>query len=175
MKKLILLTLGIILSAGLLKAQSPLGQEGNQFKLASGYNTNGIPIFISYELAIPDIKSDITFGLEGAVRTFSENTDTATLSHTIVGFSFFSNYYFNSLLNMDPRRGWFTYGGVTLGYYKWFSPENYFELGQSSSTLAVGLQVGGQYYFKDWGIYLEFAGSTETAGGKLGVLYRFDY
>jgi len=171
LKKIIFLIAVAYLFILEVNAQNPLGDDGNQFKLSSGYNINGIPVYVSYEMGIFE---DITFGIEAAYRSFNEKKDSETFKHTIVGFSFFGNYYFNTLLNIDNDK-WFLYGGVNMGYYKWFSPENYLDLGESSSRLAIGIQIGGVFYFKDWGLFLEGVGSTENAGGKFGVLYRFDY
>ena len=171
MKTFLLFIVVISLSITEVVAQSPLREDGNQFKLATGYNVSGIPIYISYEMGIFD---NITFGIEVSYRSYSEDTDSMTLYHSIAGLSFYGNYYFNELLKIDSDK-WFLYGGVNLGYYKWFSPDNYFELGKSTSTLAIGVQIGGAYYFKDWGLYLEGVGNTENAGVKLGVLYRFVY
>lgn len=168
MNKSIILFITII-SVSLGYAQSPLDEEGNQFSLSSGYTTKGIPIAFNYEMGIHE---DISFGIEGSMRIFNESGDTSDYSHTILGFSFFGNYYFNTLLKLDEKK-WGLYGGVHLSYYKWLSPDGYNESGNSSSTLAIGAQLGGRYYFgKNWGIFLEAVGNSEYLGGKLGMTYR---
>ena len=159
----------LVLSASLASAQSPLGEEGNQFSLSSGYTTTGIPISVNYELGINE---DISFGVEASFRIYNESGDTSDYDHNIVGLSFFGNYYFNTLLNLDDDK-WGLYGGVHLSYYKWFSPKGYNESGESSSTLAIGLQLGGRYYFgKNFGVFLEARGNNDYLGGNLGVTFR---
>ena len=151
-------------------AQSPLDEDGNQFSLASGYTTAGIPAYINYEMGVTP---DITFGVEASYRMYSESIDTSTYDHKIVGLSFFSNYYFNSMLGMDEDMG--LYAGIHLAYYKYFSPEGYFAAGKSSSTFSVGAQVGFRYYFGNFGLYLEGQGNLDHAGGKFGLTYRLPY
>lgn len=169
-KQLITLIIFCLVLSG-AKAQNPLSDDGHQFKLASGYNIKGIPLYVSYEMGVLE---NITFGLEYSFRAYNESTDTADYAHSISGFSFFSNYYFNQLLNL-PDDKWFIYAGLNIGYYKWFSPDGYFKAGESSSTLAIGAQIGGAFYFSDWGVFLEGTGGTENAGAKLGVIYRLPY
>lgn len=152
-------------------SQTPLDSEGNQFKLSGGYSNLGIPVFISYEMGV---LKDITIGLEAGYRAYNEKRNDSTFAHNVIGLRFFGNYYFNELMKI-PADKWFIYGGLNLGYYKWFSPDGYFSPGSSSSTLAIGAQIGGSVYFKDWGINLETSGGTENYGVRLGVIYRFGY
>ncbi|MEQ8323149.1 MAG: hypothetical protein RIC15_09710 [Vicingaceae bacterium] len=168
MKRLYLLSL-VLMTSILTYAQSPLGDEGNQFSLASGYTTAGIPVVASYEMGV---YPNISFGIEASYRMFSESTDTATFDHNIAGLSFFGNYYFNEMLNMDEKMG--LYAGINFSYYKWFSPDDYLALGKSSSTFAVGAQLGYRYYFGSFGLYIEGVGSTDHVGGKFGLTYRLD-
>lgn len=151
--------------------QTPLDSEGNQFKLSGGYSNLGIPVFISYEMGVLE---DVSFGLEAGYRSYNEKRNDSAFAHNVIGMRFFSNYYFNKLMKI-PAEKWFVYGGLNLGYYKWFSPDGYYSPGSSSSTLAIGAQIGGSVYFKDWGINLETSGGTENYGVRLGVIYRFGY
>ena len=151
------------------KGQGPLDDNGNQFNLSSGYTTAGIPVCLSYEMGI---HPDITFGMEASYRMFTENIDDSTYDHNITGLTFFGNYYFNSLLKMDERKMGL-YAGLNFSYYKWFSPEGYFEKGKSSSTLAVGAQLGYRYYFKKFAAFIEGVGNTDHAGAKIGVSILF--
>lgn len=170
-KQFALVVILICCISGTSKAQTPLSEDGNLFKLASGYNIEGIPVYVAYEMGI---LPNFTFGIEGSFRSYAEKTDSVTQNHNIIGISFYSNYYFNEILKL-PAEKYFVYGGLNLGYHKWFSPEHYFEPGKSSSTLGIGAQIGGIMFFDKWGINLEVSGGTENAGAKLGVAYRFDY
>ena len=149
------------------KAQSPLEEDGNQFSLSSGYTTAGIPVCFSYEMGI---HPDISFGMEASYRMFNENEGDSTYNHSITGITFFGNYYFNSLLKMEEKMG--LYAGLNISYYKWFSPDGYFEKGKSSSTLAAGAQLGYRYYFSNFAVFIEGVGNTDHAGAKLGVTYK---
>lgn len=170
MKRTLLSLLLLFTSQGFVHAQSPLDDEGYQFALSSGYNIYGIPVYLEYEFGFTE---DITIGLEGCYRTYSESSDDMTYHHNIAGLAFFSNYYFNSLLSIEDKYG--LYAGLGIGFYKWFSPDNYFETGRSSSTLSIGLQIGGRYYFKNWGVLMEIKAASENAGVKAGICYRLDY
>ena len=167
-KILLFITCTLILIS--TRAQSPLGDEGNQLSLSSGYTIEGIPIYISYEMGIHE---SISFGMEAVFRSYNESGDTADYAHTIMGFNFFGNYYFNKLLKLDEKK-WGVYGGLNLGYYKWFSPKGYWPEGNSSSTLGIGAQIGGRYYFSEWAVFMQVSGGTENAGARLGVTYLFN-
>ena len=86
-------------------------------------------------------------------------------------FSLSSGYYFNSLLKLDDKMG--LYAGINLSYNKWFSPDGYFEKGQSSSTFAIGAQIGYRYYFGKFAAFVEGVGTTDYAGAKIGVSIMF--
>ena len=151
-------------------AQSPLGWEGSQLSLSSGYTMTGIPVFAAFEVGLHE---DITLGLEGSFRSYNNEKDGIEYAHTISGFGFYSHYYFNNLLRM--KRSWYVYGGLGLGFYKWYSPEGYFDVGQSSSRLGADVRIGGRRYWKSWGVGLEVIAGNELIGAKLGVQYRLEY
>lgn len=144
-------------------------ENGNQFSLSSGYTTAGIPVAVSYEMGI---HPDISFGIEGSYRMYSEVLDDSTYDHNIAGVSFFGNYYFNSLLKMDEKKMGL-YAGLNLSYFKWFSPEGYLDQGKSSSTLAIGAQLGYRFYFGKFGAFVEGVGNTDHAGAKAGLSFLF--
>lgn len=153
-------------------AQSPLDEDGFQFSLAGGYSNKGIPINLSFELGVHE---DITGGVQGIYRIYSEDADSTTYSHTIMGLGFFGNYYFNDLVNLDPKK-WGLYAGINFTFYKWFSPDESVDVQSGTSTLAVGIQLGGRYYFaKNFAIYLEGQAGSENLGGVFGVSYRIPY
>jgi hypothetical protein len=158
-----------LLLTGISRGQSPLDDNGNQFNLSSGYTTAGIPVLVSYEMGI---HPDISFGIEGSYRMYTENIEDSTYDHNIAGVSFFGNYYFNSLLKMNEKKMGL-YAGLSISYYKWFSPVGYLEQGKSSSTLAVGAQLGYRYYFGKFGAFIEGVGNTDHAGAKVGLSYLF--
>ena len=103
---------------------------------------------------------------------FNESVGDSTYDHTIAGATFFGNYYFNSLLKMNEKKMGL-YAGLNFSYYKWFSPDGYFEPGKSSSTLSVGAQFGFRYYFGDFGAFIEGIGNTDHAGAKAGISFIF--
>jgi hypothetical protein len=119
------------------------------------------------------VHEDVTFGIEASYRIFNERKDTMVFDHKMNGLSFTGNYYFNNALNISDK--WYLYGGINIGFYKWVSPEGYFEIGKSSSKLAIGTQIGGRHYWKEFGIFMEVNAGTEIIGGRLGVSYRLRY
>lgn len=170
MKHLQALSLFLLVST-LVAAQGPLAYDGNQFNLSSGYTTNGIPVNLSFEFGWGE---DYSLGIEGSYRLYDETLDNRDFDHGIFGFAIFGNYHFNTMLKLPDQ--WNVYAGANVGFYKWFSEEGYLEYSNSrnSSTLGVGIQIGGRYYFNDnFGVFLEGQGGTEVVGGRLGVSYLF--
>ena len=170
MKKIVILSFSI-LSILVASAQGPLQYEASQFNLSSGYTTTGIPVFLSYEFGIAD---DFSFGAEGSYRIYQETLNSVDFDHGIMGFRFFGNYHFNTMLSLPENLN--LYAGLNTGFYKWFSEEGYLEFAEerNSSTMGVGAQLGFRYYFKDFGVYVEGNGGTEIIGGRLGLTYRID-
>ena len=65
------------------------------------------------------------------------------------------------------------YAGASLTYYIW----NYDDYNKNphpdNTSLGLGLQVGGRYFFTDkFGINLELGGNTGTSGAKFGVTFK---
>lgn len=167
--KYLILTVAFIFVSLITKGQSPLDEDGNQFNFSSGYTTAGIPVCLSYEMGI---HPDISFGIEGSYRMFNEIEGDSTYNHSIAGITFFGNYYFNSMLKMDEKKMGL-YAGLNFSYFKWFSPEGYVDKGKSSSSLAVGAQLGYRYYFGNFAAFVEGVGNTDHAGAKIGVSLKF--
>jgi hypothetical protein len=70
-----------------------------------------------------------------------------------------ANYYFDNLIELPDA--WDVYGGANIGYA--------LGLNNNGNGLALGLQVGGRYFWSDkWGVYLELGGGS-TIGGTGGI------
>jgi len=84
----------------------------------------------------------------------------------VVGISGNVNYHFNNLLSIPYN--WDLYAGLNVGYYIWNSPNDYD--GDHHSSLGLGAQIGGRYYFTEsFGVNLEFGGGNAFSGGKVGI------
>lgn len=74
---------------------------------------------------------------------------------------------------MNIPRDFDFYGGASLTYYIWDYDDNYGDHDPDKTSLGLGLQVGGRYFFNDsFGINLEFGGNTGTSGAKFGVTFK---
>lgn len=112
----------------------------------------------------------MTIGGQAEFRSYNDRFGGNRYSHQILGLSGNVNFHFNHLLELPEE--WNVYGGANLGFYLWNSPRGYG--GSGSGGLAVGLQVGGRYFFNEsWGVNLELGGTQLFGGGKIGATYRF--
>lgn len=146
-----------------MNAQVPLGKGGAQLNAGFGFSGWGVPIYVGADFGV---HHDITLGIEGSFRSYSDGWG----NYTVFGFLGNGNYHFNTV--MDIPSNWDFYAGLNLGFYSWSTPEGYH--GNHSSGLGLGLQVGGRYFFTPkFGINLEFDGGNTLSGGKIGISYRF--
>ncbi|MDX9747358.1 MAG: outer membrane beta-barrel protein [Paludibacter sp.] len=162
----IILTLAVVLITSLAFSQNRLYVGTSQLNLGVGLSTSGIPVYIGFDHGIT---RNITLGAEASFRAYRENWHDNYYNHNIIGISGNANYHFNSLLGISPR--WDLYAGPNLGFYIWSSPDGY--VGDRSSGLGFGGQIGTRYYFSNRaGINLEFGGGNAFSGGKLGLTFR---
>lgn len=131
-----------------VNAQSPIGEGGLQFNGAIGiHDKDATPIFLGLDYGIaPNFTVGANAGLGGSLLLIGAN----------------GNYHFDELLNLPSE--WNVYGGANIGLYTF----------KQSSSLDLGLQIGGRYFFTDTiGANLEFGGGTNVTGAKLGVSIVF--
>jgi outer membrane immunogenic protein len=167
MRRINILFALLVVSVLTLNAQAPLQKGEKQFNAGFGLSGWGVPVYAGVDFGV---YKDITVGVEGSFRTYSDNWANSSYSHTIFGFLGNGNYHFNSVLNI-PRE-WDFYGGLNLGFYIWSSSTGY--NGSNDSGLGLGLQVGGRYFFTNrFGINLEFNGGNSVSGAKFGISYKF--
>ena len=162
----IILSIGFFLIASVLFAQQPLSKGQSQFNAGLGFSGWGIPVYIGFDYGI---HPDITVGGELSYRSYNEGILGKNYNHSVIGIIGNGNYHFNRILDIPPPFDF--YAGINLGFYSFSSPSNY--SGSINSSLGVGLQFGGRYYFtKKIGVNLEIGGGKSVAGGKIGISYK---
>ena len=165
MKKFLLFVVLALVSAGTF-SQNPLPKGSNQLNFGVGLSGWGVPLYIGFDHAVG---SDFTLGGEFSYRDYREHWQSAYYHHNIMGFSGNANYHFNRILEIPSN--WDFYAGLNLGFYVWNSPDTY--LGDHSSGLGLGGQIGGRYYLsKKVGLNLEFGGGNAFSGGKFGLTIK---
>jgi hypothetical protein len=113
----------------------------------------------------------LNFGLIGASFEIPVATDITIapaagtdfyLNYLALGVK--ANYYFDNAFGLPDD--WDVYGGANLGYA--------LGLSNNSNGLALGLQVGGRWFWNEkWGVFLELGGgSTIGATGGLGLTLK---
>ena len=168
MKKFILLVALVFVSSGVF-AQSPLDKGEAQLNAGFGLSGWGIPIYFGADFGVG---SDITVGGE---ISFQSDNDTYYNNYnyksSAIGIGGNGNYHFNRIL--DIKSNFDFYAGLSLTYFIW-NYDNYDNNGHpDNSSLGLGIQVGGRYFFNDnFGVNLEFGGGTATSGAKIGVTYK---
>lgn len=165
MKK-ILLSLALVLVTNIVFSQSALYVGSSQLNLGVGLSDSGIPVYLGFDHSIA---RDITLGAELSYRAYNENWQNDYYNHNIIGLSGNANYHFNTIFGLSPR--WDFYAGANIGFYIWTSPDVY--TGNHSSSIGLGGQIGGRYYFSNsLGLNLEFGGGNAFNGGKIGLSFR---
>ncbi len=165
-KSFIVFALAIIIPSISMEAQAPLMKGEKQLNAGLGLSGWGIPVYAGLDFGI---NKDITVGFEGSFRTYNDNWNNASYSHSVIGILGNGNYHFNSLLFIPSN--WDFYAGLNLDFYLWSSPSGY--EGSHNSGLGLGLQVGGRYFFNSkFGINLELGGGNAISDGKIGITYK---
>lgn len=161
--KRIILTLLVVVAAGIIFAQNPVAKGQAQINAGVGFSSWGVPIYAGLDYGI---HKDFTMGAEISHRAYRENRHDHYYDHSVTGFSGNVNYHFNHIMNIP--RDWDFYAGLNLGFYVWTSPDDYD--GDHTSGLGLGGQIGGRYYFTNaLGVNLEFGGGNAFNGGKIGL------
>jgi outer membrane immunogenic protein len=167
MRQISFIFLFLIIAVYNVNAQSPLAKGEKQLNAGFGITGWGIPVYGGLELGV---FKDITVGLEGSFRTYNQTIANLTYNSTIFGIAGNGNYHFNTLLEIPSN--WDFYAGLNLGFYFWSSPSNY--PGNGASSLGLGAQVGGRYFFRhNFGVNLELGAGNAFSGGKIGITYIF--
>jgi outer membrane immunogenic protein len=168
MKKLSFIIILTAITVFTVGAQSSTEHGNTQLNAGVGFSGWGIPIYVGFDFGV---RHDMTLGLQASFRRYDQDYQHIYYNHTILGFSGNGNYHFNRILNIPSN--WDFYAGLNIGFYFWSSPTDY--PGTGSSSVGLGAQVGGRYFFSDrFGLNLEVGGnSTWNSGGKFGITYRF--
>ena len=167
MKKSITIVLLSLITAFAVHSQSPLGKGNHQLNAGIGFSGWGVPLYVGLDFGV---SRDISLGIEGSFRSYGQKYTGSRYSSSIIGFSGNGNYHFNRILEIPSN--WDFYAGLNIGYYVWSSPSNY--PGSGSSSLGLGGQIGGRYFFKkNFGLNLELGGGDAFSDGKFGITYIF--
>jgi outer membrane immunogenic protein len=165
-KTFFLFAFALILISGNTFGQTSAPLSKTQLNFGVGFSGWGIPLYIGIDHYV---HPDISIGGELSYRSYRENWKDEHYSHNVIGLSLNGNYHFNRLLRIS--QDWDFYAGLNLGFYIWSSPNDY--IGNHSSGLGIGAQIGGRYYFsRNIGLNLEFGGGNAFSGGKLGLSIR---
>jgi hypothetical protein len=132
-------------------AQSPLGEGGKQFNFGLGLYDISVPVYLGVDFGV---HPDITVGGQAVFD----------LGFDYLGLSARGDYHFNTLLEIP--RDWDFYAGLNIGFAVAINDD-------FNDDLDLGLQVGGRYYWSDWGINLEIGGGNLASGGRIGLSKRF--
>lgn len=144
-------------------SQSMLGKGGSQLNAGVGLSSWGLPVYIGFDYGVHE---DVSLGMELSYRSYNERYNNYHYKNTIWGISGNANYHFNTIFKIPQN--WDIYAGLNIGFYIWDTDDNY--LGNHSSGLGIGGQVGIRYYFSDrFGLNLEGGGGNAFSGGKFGV------
>jgi outer membrane immunogenic protein len=169
MKKFILIIAFGFISNGVF-AQSPLQEGGVQLNAGLGLSGWGVPVYFGLDYGIA---KDFTLGGQISFQTDNDyySNNIYKYNSTAIGLGANGNYHFNRILDIPSKFDF--YAGASLTYYIW-NYDNYNNYPHpDNTTVGLGLQVGGRYFFTDkFGLNLELGGNTGTSGAKFGVTFK---
>lgn len=167
MKKLILIIAFGFISNGVF-AQNSLAEGQTQLNAGVGISGWGVPIYIGLDYGI---SKDWTLGGQISFQTDDNGYHGYNYDSKAIGIGANGNYHFNNILHIP--RNFDLYAGASLTYYIWNYDDYNGNPHPDNTSLALGLQVGGRYYFNDkFGINLELGGNNGTGGAKLGLTFK---
>ncbi len=144
MKKICLTLMMVVMATAIFAQSAPLSKGDKQLNFGLGFSYWGLPLYAGMDFAFHD---DWT---AGPVLRVNIDDD---ISFGAVGRV---DYHWNRLLEIPSN--WDFYLGASLGV----------NIGNDIDP-ALGLQLGGRYYWSDrWGVNLEFGGGTYY-GGAIGL------
>lgn len=148
-----LFAIGLLLMTTAMFAGGPVNKGQLQLNAGVGLNTwNSLPLYVGLDYGV---HPDITIGGELSFLTGAYDYNGKHYNNG-VNISANGNYHFNTIMSIP--RNWDFYAGLNLGILHGFY---------------LGAQVGGRYYFSNFGLNLEFGGGSAFSGGKFGISYRF--
>ena len=167
MKKIILIIAFGFISNSLF-AQVPLKNGEAQLNAGVGLSGWGVPVYVGLDFGVGN---NWTLGGQLSFQTDDNDYHGNHYHDSAIGIGFNGNYHFNSLLNIPSKFDF--YGGASLTYYIWDYDDYDHDSHPDNTSLGLGLQVGGRYFFnKKVGINLELGGNTGTSGAKLGLTFK---
>lgn len=168
MKKLILIIAFGFLSNGIF-AQNPLAEGQTQLNAGIGLSGWGVPVYVGFDYGIA---KDWSLGGQLSFQTDDDHYNGYKYNSSAIGIGANGNYHFNRIMKIPSDFDF--YAGASLTYYIW-NYDNYPNNAHPDNTsLGLGLQVGGRYFFNDtFGLNLELGGNTGTNGAKFGVTVKF--
>ena len=170
MRKIYSLFAGLLLSVGMLSAQS-FENGTNVASVSVGFGTYGVPVSLSYEKGVYDINDVMSIGVGGVIGYGAESEKLGlgkyNYSNFLIGAQ--GNYHYTGFEYLD------IYGGLILGYNaasaKW-KGEGRDPNSASAGGILLGARAGARYYFTD-----NFGANAEIGYGigvlSVGVSYRF--
>jgi outer membrane immunogenic protein len=145
-------------------SQSPVGEGGKQINFGTGLSNYGMPLYFGMDFGV---HPDITAGFVLSARSYG-NIDYGSSGLLVIGVAGVGNYHFNRLLELDSE--WDLYAGLSLGFVHWNYDKNY--PNAKNSPLGLDIQVGGRYYWSDWGVNVELGGGNALTGFRIGLSYK---
>lgn len=170
MKRIYSLLAGLLLSVGMLSAQS-FENGTNVASVNVGFGTYGVPVSLSYERGVYDINDAMSIGAGGIIGYGAESESflggKMKTSNMLIGAQ--GNYHYTGLDDLD------LYAGLILGYNtasaKW-DGKGSAPVAASDGAFLFGARAGARYYFTE-----NFGANAEIGYGigvlSVGVSYRF--
>ena len=146
-------------------------QGQKQLNIALGFAKNAIPIYVGFDYWV---HKDISLGGElGWGRYERWEYKNKYYHQDAISFCFNGNYHFARILEIPKQFD--LYAGLNIGFYHWQNNVDYYNWDNDHTTgLALGVQVGARYYFKDnFGVFLEGMTGNQISSGKIGLSILF--
>jgi len=162
---LIVAIVALVLSTSIAHAQfNPYSEQTALLSVGVGVSGWGVPLFARLDYPVAD---NFTVGGGLSYQSFSR---AALSGYSLIGIQARGNYHFNELFEI-PTDEWDVYGGASLGYFIYNSPDN--DIFSSLGGFSLGIQVGGRYFINEKiGLNAEFGGGSVVSAGTVGVTFK---
>lgn len=160
---LVVAVLALVFSTSVVNAQfNPYSDQSALLSVGIGVSGWGVPLFARLDFPVAE---NITVGGGLSYQSYSRF---GLSGYSLIGVQARGNYHFNELFELTSDE-FDLYGGASLGYYIYNSPNDALD---NMGGLSLGIQVGGRYFLSEKiALNAEFGGGSVISAATIGVTF----
>lgn len=160
---LVVAVLALVFSTSVVNAQfNPYSDQSALLSVGIGVSGWGVPLFARLDYPVAE---NITVGGGLSYQSYSRF---GLSGFSLIGIQARGNYHFNELFELTSDE-FDLYGGASLGYFIYNSPNDSFD---NMGGFSLGIQVGGRYFLSEKiALNAEFGGGSVISAATIGVTF----